>query len=340
MSTKLKVLQIGAGSMGTRRLRDLAARGDVELALLDQRADRRARAAERFGIATFDQLESALAWGPAALSISTPPDVHEPFIRLALDRGLHSFCEANIWTYAPAEVERASSAQRLVTAASCSMRFLPSVRKLTELAKSKLGSLIHYHMTLAFSGAGWHADEGREYYGRHPSTAPAREMIAFEAEYLNDVFGAPVSVAGSVTGRGNDAYHPFDTWIAHARLANGATGTFCSSMASPVSVRVGEAVGLGGRLSWDIMTGDVRFIPAGASVPQEFATGRIGDVLEAAYYEEISTFIDAIRGTATWPFSYRDNAACTALIAAIERSQINGQWETVDGQPAKVFEIK
>ena len=38
---KVRVLQIGAGSMGMRRLRDFTARGDVELALFDIRQDRR-----------------------------------------------------------------------------------------------------------------------------------------------------------------------------------------------------------------------------------------------------------------------------------------------------------
>jgi YesN/AraC family two-component response regulator len=50
---KIKVLQIGAGSMGTRRMRDLCSRGDVDVALLDMRLDRRERAEQRFGIETY-----------------------------------------------------------------------------------------------------------------------------------------------------------------------------------------------------------------------------------------------------------------------------------------------
>lgn len=339
MSTKLKILQIGAGSMGTRRMRDMSARGDIELAIFDQRADRRAIATERFGAVPFATIESAMQWGPEALTISTPPDAHEPYVRLALDRGLHSFSEANIWTYDPSQVERATIRHRIVTAASCSMRFLPSVKKLRELVDNELGDLVHYHMTLAFTAADWHPSEGNEYYARHPATAPAREMLAFEAEYLNYLFGEPESVAGSVTRRADHPGHPHDTWTLQARLVRGGTASFFSTMASPVDNRAGEAIGLGGRLSWNIMTGDVRFTSAGSRTTQEFATGRMLDVLEGAYDEEIGTFVEAVRGRVAWPYSYRDNSVATAMIAAVERSQITGRWERVDGQPAKVFQV-
>jgi len=70
----IRILQIGGGSMGTRRMRDMSKRNDVMVALLDGRADRRDRARERFGLQTFDTLDAALAWSPQALSISTPPN--------------------------------------------------------------------------------------------------------------------------------------------------------------------------------------------------------------------------------------------------------------------------
>ena len=55
--SRLKILQIGAGSMGNRRLRDLHQREDVALALYDEREDRRAAARARFGVMIFAKLE-------------------------------------------------------------------------------------------------------------------------------------------------------------------------------------------------------------------------------------------------------------------------------------------
>ena len=60
--SKPKILQIGAGAMGTRRLRDLYQRKDVALALYDERADRCAAAHARFGVRVFPKLDNALEW--------------------------------------------------------------------------------------------------------------------------------------------------------------------------------------------------------------------------------------------------------------------------------------
>src|SRR6185295_11108100 len=93
----MRILQIGAGSMGTRRLRDLHALPGVTIALLDAREDRRQRARDRFGLEVFSRLEDGLAWKPEALVISTPPGTKDAYVQTALDRGLHHFIEADIW---------------------------------------------------------------------------------------------------------------------------------------------------------------------------------------------------------------------------------------------------
>ena len=126
----MRILQIGAGSMGTRRLRDLRACEGVEVTLFDQRADRRAAAASRFGVATTASLDEAMATEPDALVISTPPDQHTDYVRLALDTGRHFFCEADIWAFDP-RVVAAANARRpaggLVAAPSCTL-YLPPLR--------------------------------------------------------------------------------------------------------------------------------------------------------------------------------------------------------------------
>ena len=72
----MRVLQIGGGSMGTRRMRDLYVRPGIEIRLLDGREDRRARALAAFGIVGFSSLDEALAWDPEVVIVSTPPDQH------------------------------------------------------------------------------------------------------------------------------------------------------------------------------------------------------------------------------------------------------------------------
>ena len=138
----MRILQIGAGSMGTRRLRDLRACAGVEVTLFDQRADRRAAAASRFGVATTASLDEAMATEPDALVISTPPDQHTDYVRLALDTGRHFFCEADIWAFDP-RVVAAANARRpaggLVAAPSCTLYFHPFVQELRRVVGEELG---------------------------------------------------------------------------------------------------------------------------------------------------------------------------------------------------------
>ena len=97
MEFKNRILQIGSGSMGTRRMRDLYSRADVTLALFETRADWRETARQRFAIECFSTIEEALDWQPDSIVISTPPDLNGPFVKLALEYGKNFFSEADIW---------------------------------------------------------------------------------------------------------------------------------------------------------------------------------------------------------------------------------------------------
>jgi predicted dehydrogenase len=331
----MRILQVGAGSMGRRRLRNLAKRTDLELAVFDQRADRRERAQTEFGVAGFSDMEQALEWEPETLVISTPPDHHEEYIRLALDRGLHHFCEEHIWTYSYDIVRDVSSRKKLVSASSCSAHFLPLVRKLKEIVATRLGKLQVYQFLLSTWAPSWHPAEGPEFYARHRHMAPAREMVPFELLYLNDVFGRPARVAASVTRRGNLDLNSEDTWSLQMILEEGACAQLTVLMASPSNLRKGVCVGTNGSASFDVFTGEIALALDGCPEVRIQCGPQI-DVIEAVYAEEMDTFVKALRGELAWPCSYFDSSVATATLASAELSSCTGKWEEVDPhrQPA------
>ena len=328
--SQLKVLQVGAGSMGTRRLRDLSRRPDVVLALHDQREDRLAEARSRFGVTGFAALDDALAWGPRALVISTPPDQHDPYIELALREGLHHFCEANLWTYGHRAVEQQSREKGLVSAPSNSLHFLPVVREVSRVVAEELGDLHAYQMALSVWMPGWHPDEGQEFYARHRATAAGREMVPFELLWLNEVFGPAASVSGSVTRRGQLECDSEDTWCLQMDLRDGGHGQLGVWMASPRLCRAGRAFGTNGSVAFDLMSGVLERHLEGIGIDDSRSLGAMAGVLEQAYLEEIHTFIDAIHGRAEWPHPYLASSVATATLAAAERSALTGRWEAMD----------
>lgn len=333
---RLRILQIGAGAMGTRRLRDLSARDDVEVRLFDRRPDRRQRAADRFEVGTFVALDDGLAWAPDALIISTPPDAHDPFIEIALEHGIHHFCEENIWTYDHRTVERISNERGLVSAPSCSFFFVPIVRELERIIRDELGDLHAYQMLLSTYMPNWHPDEGPDFYARQRSTAAAREMVPFELVWLNWVFGAPTHVLGSVKTSGHLDNSSEDTWSLQMDVGGGV-GQLVVGHASPRDHRSGMAIGDNGRVGFDVFAGTItRDLPELGITDTRYIGSQAAD-LEAAYAIEIATFIDAVRG-AVWPHDYLASSVATGTLAAAERSAASGHRVAVDpdAQPAAV----
>jgi predicted dehydrogenase len=328
VNTRLKILQIGAGSMGKRRLRDLHEREDVELALYDQREDRRDAARARFGVKTFAGLEDALAWEPDALIISTPPGTKKRYIDLALERGFHHFSEADIWTYGAAR--RTSDIQGLVMWPSASLNHLPVVRALHSVVANDLGSLLSYHHALGTYMPGWHTDEGNEYYGRHRSTAPAREMVCFELHFLNAVFGAPTEVAGYFGKFGELSGESEDTWSLLLRLQDRGTGHLTSTMACPSDYRRGCCFGIHGFATWDIQSGEITVSTESDPKVRTLQFGAVAAVLERSYFEEIHSFVDAVLSGEPAQQTYSLNQKSTATLAAAEKSSVSGQWIEVD----------
>lgn len=327
MSSDFKILQLGCGSMGTRRVRDLSRRPGIDLRLFDARADRRRNAEARFGIKTFESLDAAMAWDPGALVISTPPGTKGPLVELALERGIHHFVEADIWSYGV--TDQVARATRLVCAPSLTFHFLPVAKALAELVPAGIGPLLSYQFLLAGDMATWHPTEGVEYYGRHRDTAPAREMVPFELAWLAEIFGPPTSVAGEFGrfSRRPDAFE--DTWSLQMRLAGGGTGQLTVTMACPHDLRCGSACGANGSATWDINRGEIVLRP-GSGPARVHRFGEISGVIEATYAAEINGFVDAVHGGAPWPHRYADYQLGLATLAAAEASTLTGRWTTID----------
>jgi predicted dehydrogenase len=336
MAQPLKVLQLGSGSMGTRRLRDLSKRSGVEVRLFDQRADRRAAAAAKFGVGVFESLEAALDWGPQALVISTPPGTKGQYTDLSLDLGLHHFVEADMWGYGVSK--HLGEKPGLVLAPSLSFGFLPVVQTLLKRVPATIGRLLGYQFVLAGDMAGWHPTEGKEYYGRHRDTAPAREMVPFELAWLAMLFGDPVAVAGQygLTSGRADSFE--DTWSLQLELKDGASGQVIVTMACPNDIRRGSAQGTTGSASWDINKGEIILQAADGKI-ETLNFGPIGAAIETSYAAEINAYVDAIQGGTPWVHGYRDYQRAIATLAAAEASAHSGGAVRIDSEadPSRVL---
>ena len=339
----MRVLQIGGGSMGTRRMRDLHnlphGTDPITIQLLDAREDRRAAALQRIDVTGVATLDEALAFEPDVFVVSTPPHLHQTFVATALELGKHVFCEADIWPFDPTAVERAEADHPgLIAAPSATLRFQPVIREVARIVAEELGTLHAFGYLLSVDAPGWHPGEGSEYYARHRTTAPAREMTAFELIALQDVFGPAATVSGLVQERGALGTDIEDTFSLQYRTDAGAAGQLTVLMASPQIARRGWAVGDNGLVYFDLLTGMVdRKLPE-QNLDDSRKICDWGETIESMYLDEISTFISAIDGASPWPYSFAESALVCGTLAAAELSMLTGNVERVraDLVPAEV----
>jgi predicted dehydrogenase len=331
---------MGGGSMGSRRMRDLhgrTVRGEsIEVRLWDARPDRRDAALARFGVGSFNQLDDAMAWEPDAVVVSTPPDQHADLVLAAVQAGSHVFSEADIWPARAAVADRAAAAG-VLAAPSATLLFQPVVREVRRIVATELGTVHAFGYVLSVDGRNWHPGEGSEYYARHRQTAPAREMTAFELIALQHLVGQAVTVDGIVTRRGGMAHEGEDTYCLQYRTGTGAAGQLAVLMATPHVLRRGWIAGDAGVVGFDLAAGTVRRDFPGLLSDQRMIA-HWGDTLESTYLDEITTFIDAIEGTATWPYTLHDSALVCSTLAAAELSSLTGRTQPVrpDLVPATV----
>ena len=329
----MKILQIGAGSMGKRRLRDLSARGDCEITLLENREDRRKAAAERFGVRTFDHMDDALDWKPDTMIISTGPLTHRLLLKTAMDNGLNCFCECSLFGHDFIVIERVSNEKGLVIVPSLTLWFYPMVEPFKNAVFNDIGTLYYYMANQSFYVPDWHPGEtSDEFYALNRTTAAAREITAYNITLLDNIFDStPVEVTGTVMRRGSLDIDSEDTWCLQMRLSDGASGQINTTMASKFThTTFIMAVGENGMVRCDLYTGDMQRILPDRGIDDVISVGPLMPMIEDVYAKEINTFIDVIEGKAVWPTSYRAQAHAAATLAAAEKSALKHTVEKVD----------
>lgn len=162
MSSKIQVIVVGCGNMGSSHARSYHSLDGFDLiGLVDRLPDNRDRLSEELGgIDQFDDLDTALAVKkPDAVAICTYPDSHAALAEKALAAGCHVFVEKPLAT-------TVEEAQKIVDLAvqydkkvvvGYILRVHPSWKKFIELAR-ELGKPLVMRMNLnqQSSGNTWH----------------------------------------------------------------------------------------------------------------------------------------------------------------------------------------
>ncbi|SIR42262.1 Gfo/Idh/MocA family protein [Pontibacter lucknowensis] len=197
----LKVLVVGLGSMGKRRIRNLRALGVKNIVGYDSRPDRRKEAQDKYDITSLETVDTNTIqqYGFDAFVISVPPAIHHHYMELSVSLGIPFFVEASVVDHGLDNIIAAVNENNLVAAPSGTLYFHNGIRKIYEIVKSgELGKVtnVTYHSGQYLPD--WHTYEKvSEYYVSQKETGGAREIVPFELTWITKLFGFPQNVVGS-----------------------------------------------------------------------------------------------------------------------------------------------
>ena len=331
----MKYLVIGLGSMGKRRIRNLLALGERDVTGYDVVENRRKEAGEKYMIATIGDLSPSVLALFDAFIISTPPNLHAPYIRLAIEHDKHLFVEATTSDEAYADVLRLPAGR--VRVPSCTMRFFEPISKIKELVdQGAIGKILAYQYHMGQYLPDWHPwEDYRQVYFAQKETGACREMLPFELHWLTWIIGAPVShVCGYTEHLSSLEMSADDCYLSSVRHANNVCGNLLIDVIARVPFRTLRLLGTDSVLEWEWQKHEIVIRTPDASKTQTLSrnqgTSERGYItVEDMYIGEMDAFLKAVRGEASFPYSFQEDARNLRALYAMEKASRDGKYGDV-----------
>ena len=324
----MKILQVGLGSMGKRRIRNFMSLGLKDIVGFDFREDRRQEAQEKYSIKVIDKIDDSLLSDIDILVISTPPDRHLEYMWMAVHHRKPAFVEASVIKAGLTELAEAAQTNNVLIAPSCSMRFHPSIRTIRDLVTGgtygKVCNFI-YHMGQYLPD--WHPWEDiRDFYVSQKNTGACREMVPFELTWLVDVFGLPREVFAFCSQTLDLGVDIDDTYSINLKydhyLGNILVDVVARYANRDLTVNLEK-----GSVFWNWNEKIVKLYDANLArwvyyhEPQGKAhEGYNPNIIEEMYIDEMKAFIRAYQGEDEFPNSLPEDISILGILDILEKT--------------------
>ena len=310
----MKIIVIGLGSMGKRRLRLLSERKDVELFGIDSQESRCEEVKEQFGITCFKSIAEAVeAENIEAAVISTSPLSHASIIKECLTHNLHVFTEINLLQDGYEENMALAKEKNLVLFLSSTFLYRKETQTIIEKVQNADCPLNYiYHVGQYLPD--WHPWESyNSYFIGNPRTNGCREIMAIDLPWIVSAFG-PIKSFYAVKSKNtglNISYN--DNYLVTLHHESGHKGVFVVDVVSRKSGRNIEVFGEQLHLSWNGTADSLKVYNIETKKDEvitfddasEHVEGYAAFVTENPYREELNAFLKQIadRGyTPAWDF--------------------------------------
>ncbi len=323
----MRFLVVGAGSIGLRHCRNLAAMGHQVLAW-DADPGRLREAGAIAGVSAAPGLDQGLARRPDAVLVCTPPASHVAIARMAVEANAHVLVEKPIAAASdevPDLLDEAKRRARLV-AVGFNLRFLPSLREVKALLDSgRVGRVLSARAEFGFYLPAWRPrrDYRDNYAVRREEGGGILLDAIHELDYLGWLLGDVVEVfcaCGHVSDLAGDTEDLAEITL---RFASGALGQVHLDYFRRAYRRTLEVIGAEGVIEWDYAR---RTVSVRGPAPDTVETHAHGGPPEAMYVEELCHFIRCVKDGTEPMVSGREGLRSLLVVEAAKRSSAERRW--------------
>ena len=298
-----KIVVIGLGSMGKRRIRLLRELdNEIEIIGIDGKADRRKETTEKFDVKCVPDIKEYDGKADCAF-VCTPPQFHASIIRDCLQRGLHIFSEINLVDDMYEENICLAKEKNLVLFLSSTPMYKEEMQYIDCRVKEKGKPCIYqYHVGQYLPD--WHPwDNLQDFFVSNKKTNGCREYLAIELPWIQRTFGKITNVhviKRKMSGLNID--FP-DTYVIQNEHENGTVGSLVVDVVSRQAVHHLEVFNEEFYIKWDgtldslcekdLTTGELKAVGMGSYRREK---GYADFINETAYLKEIENFFEVMEG--------------------------------------------
>lgn len=324
----MKFLVIGLGSMGKRRVRCLLKLGFTDITGFDPRNYRREESHQKYGIKVIGELEETDIKEYDSIIISTPPDLHAEYIKMAIKCKTPAFVEASVILDDLPEMNTEAKANEVIIAPSCTLQFHPIIKDIKQIVKSgKYGKVTNFTYHSGNFLPDWHPWENvKDFYVSNRSTGGGREIVPFELTWICDTFGMPKEIKGYYAKTMNVGADIEDTYAFTMDFGN-MLGAMIVDVTARYAIRNLVLNMEKGQILWrwdqgffDLYESDTNRFVRYEQPMGEAESGYNKNIIEEMYVDEVRAFISQVKGIGTYPSNLDYDIKILQLLNKIENS--------------------
>ncbi len=324
---------VGLGSMGKRRIRNLTVLGYNDIIGFDPRLDRRKESEKKYGIQTFSSIVDAIKKFPNAMIISTPPDLHTKYAKIAIENKIHFFTEVNIASKEILDILKRLSNSKIIGVPSCTMLFHPVIIKLKKLLeKQTIGKVLFIDHHFGHYLPDWHPwEDYRKFYVSKKSTGGAREIVPFELVWIKSIFPKITSVSANVKKISNLDVKIDDIYQIMFEMQSKTLCNLTVDVITQPSIKETKIIGEKGVLICNYSTGEIKIGKNEKWTTQKLKMGKVAPGYkgntgqESLYEDEMKSFVNSIKKKKKYPHSFKDELEILQILDLIEISSKKGK---------------